>query len=326
MSNTVTVTASRLDGKGGSSEIEIGGLEEFRAGADGDAVLWLHLDINDPRHVDWLTGSSQLEPLVLDALLADETRPRTTAIGDGLLIALRGVNLNPGAEPDDMVSIRIWAEQGLVLSTYRRKLLSVSDIADSLARDNGPGNVSEFLVELLDRLVWRMSSTVDNLEDMVADLEGRGLEGGSSELRFELANLRRRAISLRRHLAPQREALGGLLSARASWLEEDERLRLREVGDRLTRHLEDLDAVRERASVTQEELLSRLSEQLNNRMYVLSIVAAIFLPLGFLTGLLGVNLGGIPGADSAFAFWIFVALMLVIVVLLTVLFRWKRWI
>jgi hypothetical protein len=65
-------------------------------------------------------------------------------------------------------------------------------------------------------------------------------------------------------------------------------LRIREVSDRLIRNIEDLDAVRGRAAVTQEELLSRLSEQMNSRMYVLSVVAAIFLPLGFLTGLLGI--------------------------------------
>ena len=71
--------------------------------------------------------------------------------------------------------------------------------------------------------------------------------------------------------------------------------------------------------------MGRLSEQMNNRMYVLSIAAAIFLPLGFLTGLLGVNLGGIPGADNTVAFWVFVVIIVLVVVLMAVLFRWKRW-
>ena len=67
---------------------------------------------------------------------------------------------------------------------------------------------------------------------------------------------------------------------------------MREVSDQLARYLEDLDEARDRAAVTQEELVNRLSEQMNNKMYILSIVAAIFLPLGFLTGLLGINVGG----------------------------------
>jgi zinc transporter len=311
-----------LDGKGGASNIEISKID---CGTGADGALWLHLDINNPQHVSWLKQSSQLDPLILDALLAEETRPRTTVIGDDLLMALRGVNLTPGAEPDDMVSIRLWVARDCIISTRRRNLLSVSDIIERLDAGLGPSSASEFIVDLIDGLVWRMSSTVDNLEDLVADMEGRGLEGGSSELRFELATLRRQAITLRRYLAPQREALGRLIVEKVSWIDDGLRLRLREVGDRLTRHIEDLDAVRERASVTQEELMGRLSEQMNNRMYVLSIAAAIFLPLGFLTGLLGVNLGGIPGAENTVAFWVFVVVIVLVVVLMAVLFRWKRW-
>ena len=91
------------------------------------------------------------------------------------------------------------------------------------------------------------------------------------------------------------------------------------------RHLEDLDAIRERAAVTQEELQSRLAEQQNIRMYVLSIVAAIFLPLGFLTGLLGINVGGIPGSDNPSAFVIFVLILASLLALQVLYFRKKKW-
>jgi zinc transporter len=151
------------------------------------------------------------------------------------------------------------------------------------------------------------------------------LEGGQSSLRFELASLRRQAITLRRYLSPQREALGRLVSEKVEWIDDAHRMRIREITDRLIRDMEDLDAVRERAAVSQEELLSRLSEQLNQRMYVLSIVAAIFLPLGFLTGLLGINVGGMPGSDNPQAFWIFSALLLIAVVMQLLVFRWKKW-
>ena len=97
------------------------------------------------------------------------------------------------------------------------------------------------------------------------------------------------------------------------------------MSDRLIRHIEDLDAVRERAAVTQEELLSRLSDQINTRMYVLSVVAAIFLPLGFLTGLLGINVGGIPGTENPWAFLIFLLFIIVIFVGQMLWFRSKKW-
>ncbi len=126
-------------------------------------------------------------------------------------------------------------------------------------------------------------------------------------------------------MAPQRDAFAKLITDKIAWFDDDSRLRLREVSDRLIRHIEDLDAVRERAAVTQEELLSRLSDQMNTRMYVLSIVAAIFLPLGFLTGLLGINVGGIPGTENPWAFLIFSVFIVGILVVQMLWFKYKKW-
>ena len=248
-----------------------------------------------------------------DALLAEDTRPRATFVDEGLLIALRGVNLTPGAAPDDMVSIRIWIDQHQIVTTRMRSLFSVGDIVEQIENRSGPANGAEFLVELADRLVWRMSDTVDQFEDDLADMEERIITADNASQRYELANLRRQVITLRRYLAPQREAFGKLVVEKHSLLGDADRARLREITDRLLRHVEDLDAVRERAAVAQEELLSRLSEQTNARMYMLSIVAAIFLPLSFLTGLLGINVAGIPGAEYPYAFAIFVSILIVLV-------------
>lgn len=315
-------SACLLDGKGGAQKLDS---DQVAAWKPEEGVLWTHLDYTNSHDQQWLKESSTLDGLVVEALLTEETRPRTTMIGDGLLIALRGVNLTPGSDPEDMVAIRIWVDKGRIVTTRKRDLLSVMDLVEKLNAGRGPTSTADFLVELVDRLVWRMSDTVDQFEDRVADLEERVLESGTTTMRYELANLRRQAITLRRYLAPQRDALARLLVEKVDWLDEGSRLQLREVSDRLIRHIEDLDAVRERAVVTQEELLGRMSEQINTRMYVLSLVAAIFLPLGFLTGLLGINVGGIPGAENVSAFWIFLGFLVGVVVLQVILFRWKNW-
>lgn len=135
----------------------------------------------------------------------------------------------------------------------------------------------------------------------------------------------REAITLRRYLAPQHEALRQLSFEEFSWLSELNRAKVREVADRLLHHLDNLEAFRERASVLQAELSNRMSEQLNSRMYVLSIVAAMFLPLGFLTGLVGINLGGIPGSESPFGFLVFSLLMIMILALQLWYFSRKHW-
>ncbi|MDH5591819.1 MAG: zinc transporter ZntB [Gammaproteobacteria bacterium] len=311
-----------LDGKGSSAEIAI---DDIPTWTKEKGLLWLHFDYTHPDAEAWMLEKLGLDQIIIQALLVDETRPRATMINDGFLIAFRGINHNEGAEPDDMVALRMWIDDGRIITSRRRKLRSVSVVTAQLKQGNGPKNSADFLVEVMDLIVDGMSATISGFEESVADYEDAVLEGKIGDLRYELANLRRQAISLRRYLAPERDAFARLLIEKVSWITEDHRIQIREVSDSLIRHIENLDAVRERAAVTQEELLSRLSEQLNARMYVLSVVAAIFLPLGFLTGLLGINIGGIPGADDPAAFWLFIAILIAVVILQILIFRWKKW-
>ncbi len=322
VNNDGLIAAYILDGKGGGQRV---GWKEIQDWTVAAGLLWVHLDFTAPEAQRWIKEKSRLEEVVGDALLADESRPRITTLDDGVMLALRGVNLNPGADPEDMVSLRIWAEKNRIITTRRRKLLSVADICSAIEKGKGPRTSGEFLEDVADRLMVRMGGVIDELEDKAAELEEAMLTAESHELRPVLAAIRRDAINLRRYMAPQREAIARLQSEKVSWLVEEDRVRLRETYDRLTRYIEDLDAARERAAVTQEELLSRLSEQMDNRMYVLSIVAAIFLPLGFLTGLLGINVGGIPGSDYKAAFFVFCLLLVALVVIEVIIFKKKKW-
>jgi len=161
-------------------------------------------------------------------------------------------------------------------------------------------------------MLAKIGSVVNDIEDAADELEELVLTAESRELRSRLSGLRRQSISLRRFIAPQRETIARLYAERVTWLDDDARAHLRESADRITRYIEDLDTARDRAAVTYEELSNRLTEQMNNTMYLLSIVAAIFLPLGLLTGLLGINVGGIPGTESSLAFT-FVTISLVVI-------------
>ena len=311
-----------LDGEGGASHYP---WENVSGWSSDEGLLWLHFDYQDEQARSWIIERSGLSDIAWNSLLTDETRPRAVSRGNLLLMALRGVNLTPGSEPDDMVSIRIWTDGTRIISTRRRSLSSTDDVREQLEAGLGPRDIASLLVTWIDRIVWHMSDTVDKLEDEVARLEAAVLSGDLEGLRSELANLRKQTIVIRRYLGPQREALNRLYGEQLDWIDELNRLRLREVADRQIRHLEDIDAVRERAAMAQEELLSRVSEQMNARTYVLTVVAAIFLPLGFFTGLMGVNVGGMPGLEEENAFWILVGLCVAVTAGLAILFRYRRW-
>ncbi|MBV1789766.1 zinc transporter ZntB [Marinobacterium sp. D7] len=311
-----------LDGTGGARDLSGA---EIQAWTPEQGILWLHLDYTDPSAQHWLLHDSELPELITEALLTENTRPRATQIGDGLLIALRGVNLNPGADPDDMVSVRLYVTPKLIVSTRKRRLQSITNLAADCRAGNAPQDTAEFLIELSDRLVMRMGDVVEETEETLSALELDILEQHDTTLRQSLAGLRRQTIRLRRYFGPQRDAFNQLQSERLTWISAEQKLLLREISDRLLRHIEDLDMIRERAAMAQEELISQLSDQLNQRMYILSLIAAIFLPLGFLTGLLGINVGGIPGADTPYAFGLFSIFLCILVAGQIWLFRRRRW-
>ncbi|UCC99386.1 MAG: zinc transporter ZntB, partial [Phycisphaerales bacterium] len=315
------ICACLMDGKGGARKLS---WEEVVQWKPEQGALWLHFDYTNPQAAEWVTNNSGLGEVSASALLTEESRPRATPIDGGMLVALRGVNLNPGSDPEDMVAVRVWLDDKRVISTRRRKLLSESDMMKSFEQKQGPKTTGGFIVDLSERLISRMEGTVEDIEDRVAQMEEEVITSENHALRTRLSAIRREAIMLRRYLAPQREAMMKLQAESVSWLSDNDKLHLRETTDRVIRYIEDLDSVRDRAAVTQEELVNRLSEQMNTRMYVLSLVAAVFLPLGFLTGLLGINVGGIPGAENQSAFIVFILMLVVVVTLQIVVFKKKK--
>jgi len=291
--------------------------------ASPEAPLWVHLDRASERARDWLRSSSGLDAVVVEALLADETRPRVTPFANGLVVILRGVNLNPGADPDDMVALRTWIEPRRLITMRTRTLMAVQDVRGEIEAGNGPSTVSDTFVRLVTRLVARVAPVVDGLDEALDRLEERVIESPVRELRTELAALRRTTIGLRRYLAPQRDVLARLGVDGVSLLDDRSRIRLRENVDTMIRYVEELDMVRERGAVLGEELHSLVAERMNRTMYVLSLVGTVFLPLGFVTGLLGVNVAGIPGSDWPLAFEVLAVLLVGVAAFEVMLFR--RW-
>jgi zinc transporter len=301
------------------------GPQELRELKPGDGVVWLHLDYSDPELARWVREESGVAAVVTESLLAPETRPRSLVLGEGLLVILRGVNQNPGADPEDMVSVRIWMAGDRIISSGQRKLLSIDDLCMEIEQGTGPATQGEFLVRLGELMADRIGDVVNDIDDVADSLEDELLTAEHHELRFALSSLRRQIVALRRYLAPQRDALARLITERSPLISDLVQMQLRELTDRMTRFIEDLDEARDRASVTHEELLNRLAELTNRRMYLLTMIAAIFLPLSFITGLLGINVGGIPGADDRHAFLAVIGLLAVISVAQWLYFRWRKW-
>lgn len=269
----------------------------------GSGFLWLHLDRNDSGVRAWLEADSGLETAVREALLVEEPHPHSLTVGDALLVFLRGANPNPNADPDDLVTVRIWLEASRVISLRGPRLLAAQDIDDRIKTQREPDTAGDFLVAMISRLLDRLGLVLEEMENQLDSLEEDLLDNAlNKDFRSTLRRLRRQSIALRRYIAPQSNVVSNLAYERVSWLSDLHRARLTELAQRNLRYVDDLGAMRERIIVIDEELSALTNEQINRTIFILSLVTAIFLPLSFVTGLLGINVGGIPGATSEWGF------------------------
>jgi len=117
------VFAYQLDGKGGGKAID---WQSIRAWAPGDPLIWVHLDLTQVNVQQWLMKESGLDPVVAEALLIEDSRPRFLNLDPGVILILRGVNLNPGANPEDMVSVRMWIEPTRIITMRGRRVMAVA--------------------------------------------------------------------------------------------------------------------------------------------------------------------------------------------------------
>jgi zinc transporter len=316
------ICAYDLDRKGGGTALQEADLARP---IPADGLRWIHLDFSKPLGREWLMHHSGISTAVLDAMLDDDIRPRALQTPEGALAILRGVNLNPGEDAEDMVSIRIWLESNRIITTRRRRVMSVEKIQLALVDGIGPDSPGNFIAELAWLLGERIADVVDRLDDAIESAEIAIADHATPAKRSEFAELRRKTARFRRYLGPQREALDRLSRMQHSIFSEAESAALSEEANRMTLFLEELDLARERAMVAQEELLSRLAQEQNSKMYLLAIVSAVFLPLSFLTGLFGMNVAGLPGLEHPMAFNWLLLLMVTIGGGILMLFRWKKW-
>lgn len=312
-----------LDGGGAARPIGWDEAQSWQPATPGE-VMWLHIDRTVPGVQQWLEGLGIPEPTA-EVLVSNETRPRALIEGEVLTAVLRGINYNPGAEPEDMIAFQIWSDGQRLISLRRRRLQSPREVLAALDEGRGPRDAGQLVTQLVETLILRINIAIVAMNEAIDALEEQTGNGDTEKMLAEIADIRRNSLALQRHMAPQHEALEVVARSAPDWFEADDRREISESIDRLRRYLEDINISKESALVLQDDIRARALSRSERTSYLLTIVAAIFLPLGFITGLLGINVGGMPGVDDGDAFWIVVGLCVAILGVQILLFRNWKW-
>ncbi|MDN5508123.1 MAG: zinc transporter ZntB, partial [Pseudomonas sp.] len=232
-----------------------------------------------------------------------------------------------GAEPEDMVSVRIFAAANRVISLRLRPLRATDELLVQLADGKGPKTASELILYMAQYLTNKVQDLVAGLSEIV-DSEEEKLDADEryTPEHGSVLQIRRRAAGLKRFLAPQRDIFAQLTRIKLAWFCDDDADYWNELHNSLTRYLEELELARERVGLVLEAEDRRLSLRMNRTMYRFGIITGIFLPMSFLTGLLGINVGGIPFSASPYGFMIACLLMVSVALGQWWLFRRLRWV
>jgi zinc transporter len=287
--------------------------------------IWIHVDQPTIPATEWLQKEHAPDAAVVSSLLAEARRPRVEVVHhEDLIIVFRSLHLDGGPASEVGRNTRIWASRQRIITAGEGNTGVFEDCAQQLASETGPQTIPEFLVRLMDNVVKRAELSILQIDADMTDLELDEDKGMSVPAERPRA-VRRRATQLRRAMTPYREVLVQMNHLPLPWLREHVHDTWDAMVDDAAQVVEEVDGILDRARLVQEAIGDRLARELNQRVYVLTMLSGIMLPLTFLTGLLGVNLDGIPGgANHPWAFAIFcITLALVGVVQFMIFRRWR---
>ncbi|WP_174279750.1 CorA family divalent cation transporter [Sphingomonas bacterium] len=318
------VFARVIASDGAARSIDWHAIKGFTPG-EGE-LLWVHIDRGAPELKPWLRDALGLSESTIEALTGDARRPRAFREGNAVAAILRGIGTGGAADDGDLTAMQLWADATHVVTLRRHRLLAAGDVLDEVDASDDVTSAGDLVARLLEDTVARIGDVIVDMNDRIDALEAADDDADTPEGRITaIAGLRRRCLAMKRHLSPQQAALIRVGREAPAWFSDDNRAVMRETADLLHRFLEDIDVTMESAVVLQDDLNARTAAQTNRTSYLLSIVAAIFLPLGFVASLFSTNLAGTPGTRDGASFWILCGAMAALVAAQLVVFRRLRW-
>ncbi len=309
-----------LDKKGGAKKVPL-----QKKLADEKRPLWIHLDDEASEKLEHYKKQKVLLPVV-EHLSNVDTAPKCVRYKNGLMVTLRGLNVNKNAD-DDMVAVHIWMTKNRLITVADEPVAAVSEVLDLFRRKHGPKNIPACFTLLARHMIKKIEMSLADIAEQTDDLEDRVIEEKGirqdKKLREDLSHLRHLIVSFRRFLAPQQEVMQSL--EKMLLFGAEEKVHLRSLARDLSMAVEKLNFARDHSSVTQDQLDAKTNTNISQIMYLMSMIMVIFTPLSFVTGLLGANIGGIPFNENPYGF-VFICLILLIILLVQITFiKKKHW-
>jgi zinc transporter len=312
------MTVYRFDGEGDVTEAPV---DRAVTPVAGKGFLVVAGNSGTPEFRLWLR--EHLGEPTAETMTSPDGHARCTVVDDRATLVLRVAHRE--ADPDDIKRhpLTLWIERGRIIISSRAHVPELVGMAQWKQAHHAPVSPADFVARMGLRAADRLEPLVEHVGDVLDELEEEIIDGRIPELSMRLTRTRRTLIALRRMIWPQRDVLNTLEIEELSFFTEWDRARLREATARTTRLGDELQSLAERAALVHEQIIDARGEQMNRTMLILASVTVVAMPMTVVSGLLGMNVAGIPFSQSPEAFW-FVVVGLFIIGLAMVLYMHAR--
>jgi magnesium transporter len=296
---------------------------------DSKVSVWADLDHPAPEEVRILRDVFQFHELAIEDALAEIHHPKIESYGDYLYLILHGIDFKAQEHAFRTQDVDFFLSEHYLVTVHpgvSRSIGKVGEVCVRNARVLGEGPVA-LMHRIIDTMVDNYRPEVEKLQDRIDQLEKEVFQRSRPQLARRILDIKRDVSSLRRIVQPQRDLVGRLARREFPMISEQLSYRFRDVYDHLVQLTDESMFFGDRITSLLDAHLSMVSNQLNSVMKILTVIATIFMPLTFITGLYGMNVE-LPhfGMGETAIFWVLLFLMTGVSLGMLVFFRMRRWI
>ena len=297
--------------------------------SSGRGMLWVDVFQPDSNDAAFLQEEFGFHPLVLENAVDPQTNlPRVEDFGQYLFVNARSVDYTSETNILETADIGLFIGINYVVTVYHVEMPSIEAIKRLVEIDGRPlmKGPSFFAHAQFDALIQAIIPTLDRMVERADAIEEQILETPDHSSLLALSSLKRSALGLNRALLPQREVVSRLGRREFPLISDGADIYFRDSFEDMVRVQATNDSIRERTDSALATYLSVVGNRQNEIMKVLSIVATVFLPLGLVASLFGMNFQHMPGLDFRWGYHIVIGLTIVAVALVAWVFWLKRWV
>jgi magnesium transporter len=292
-------------------------------------TLWVDIDTRDPAQTAVLSDVFRFHPLAIEDSLNPSSRVKIEEYSGFLILIVRTIAFREDTEDPydiDTVNLTSFLGQNFLVTVHGDQTRPVDSTVEliHLKPELAQAGPARLMHAIVDEAVNAYFPIIDQLDEFVDGLEDRVFGSFDQSALRDIFTVKRLVLSLRRHLAPERDVFSVLTNRPSTLLTVDTQVYFRDIYDHILRINDGLETYRELLSNTLDSYLTQVSNRLGSVTKTLSVVATVSLPFVVISGMWGMNFAKIPLSNMPHGFWLMVVVQLVIGGLLLAALKWRK--